>query len=495
MSLFKAPSATANPQDQRRAFVDAAQSRAADDDESESVAALVSRINLLVRRNLDYAFVHGEVRSFRAWQGTHWYFDLCDQDSKIRCKMYSSQFARLRFDVDDGLLLQARGRVEVNIRKGEIVLVVDHLERAGIGRTLEQLELIKAKFRDEGLLDAARKRPLPLLPRKIGLVTSREGAVIHDMLRVIRERHPRADILLSPTRVQGRGASADIARALRSLDARHDCDVIILARGGGAREDLYSFDMENVARAIIACSVPLVAGIGHESDVTLAELVADLRAATPTYAAQAAVPDVAALDRALRSHSTRMASLVRSVRDRNAHHLAMLVRSFPTKDELLDPFAHDIESLRDRLYAAQARRLRQHRTSTTHLERRLVARSPRKRLAHDRQRLADSNRSLARLAPSTPLAKARSAVSSLASRLDRALLSQTRSAQERLALAVSGLDAMSPLKVLTRGYSLVEHDGRLLTHAAKASAKDKVRIRLQDGSLNATIDSVDVPYS
>lgn len=490
MALFNTPAGAARQQ--RQALTEKAEARRDDGDESESVATLVNRISVLVRRQVDVAYVHGEVRGFKPWKGKLWFFDLCDDERKLKCMMRAEKFARVRFDVGDGLLLQARGRVEVDTNRSEIRLVVDHLEQAGLGATLARLDAIKEKVRGEGLLDAERKRPLPRLPSKVGIVTSRDGAVIHDMMRVIRERHPRADVLVSPTRVQGRGASTDIARAISALDARGDRDVIIVARGGGAREDLYSFDMENVARAIAACSVPVVAGVGHESDVTLAELVADVRAATPTYAAQAAVPDVRALGDDLHKLERRLRHQVVASKSDARHHLRALAAALPTPAQLLAPQAAATEALRDRLYASVAGPLRQARADTDAAAMRLWAHSPRQRLAKDRQRLADQSRQLSLRAPTKAIAHRRAEVVALQARMDAALTKRTQALRERMAMAARGLEALSPLKVLTRGYGLVQRDGDVVTRAEELAAGDSVTVRLQDGEVDATVDATRV---
>lgn len=487
MSLFNTPAGAAKQQ--RQALTQRAEARREEGDESESVATLVNRISVLVRRHVDTAYVHGEVRGFKPWKGKFWFFDLCDDERKIKCVMRAEKFARVRFDVGDGLLLQARGRVEVDTNRSEIRLVVDHLEQAGLGATLARLDAIKEKIRGEGLLDAERKRPLPRLPAKVGIVTSRDGAVIHDMMRVIRERHPRADVLVSPTRVQGRGASADIARAIAALDARGDREVIIVARGGGAREDLYSFDMENVARAIANCAVPVVAGVGHESDVTLAELVADVRAATPTYAAQAAVPNVRVLADDLDKLGRRLRQHVVASKLEARHQLRDLVAALPTPEQLLAPHAAATEDLRDRLYASVAGPLRQARADTDAAAMRLWAQSPRKRLGNDRQRLADHSRALALRAPTNRVAKARADVVGQQARLDAALQQRVRALRERMAMAARGLEALSPLHVLTRGYALVQREGALVTRADTLHDGDAITVRLKDGEVDATVSA------
>ncbi|HWP99936.1 MAG TPA: exodeoxyribonuclease VII large subunit, partial [Vicinamibacterales bacterium] len=254
-----------------------------------TVAELTREIGeLLERRYLD-VWVEGEISNCRAWNTGHLYFTLKDETAQIRAVMFRSAVRYLRFTPEDGLHVVARGRVAVYDPKGEYQLVCEHLEPKGYGARQVAFEQLKRRLQAEGLFDAARKRPLPTLPRRIGIVTSLDGAAIRDMLKVLRRRYPNLHIVIRPTRVQGEGAAAEIARALADMGRFGGVDVIIVGRGGGSAEDLWAFNEEAVARSIAAAPVPVISAVGHEIDVTIADFVADVRAPTPSAAAEMVV--------------------------------------------------------------------------------------------------------------------------------------------------------------------------------------------------------------
>src|SRR6478672_4045896 len=257
----------------------------------------VSELTAAVREALETGFgdiwVEGEISNCRLWNTGHLYFTLKDSGAQIKGVMFRSAVRYLKFKPEDGLHVIARGRLGVYDPKGEYQIVCEHLEPQGLGALQLAFEQLKKKLQAEGLFDQARKRPLPSLPRKIGIVTSADGAALRDILKVLKRRAPNASVLIRPARVQGDDAVADIVTALRQIGKVPGVDVVIVARGGGSIEDLWAFNEEKVARAIAACPVPVVAGVGHETDVTIADFVADLRAPTPSAAAEMVV---AALD-------------------------------------------------------------------------------------------------------------------------------------------------------------------------------------------------------
>ena len=248
-------------------------------------------MRLLLESGLPLLWLEGELSNFAAPASGHWYFSLKDSAAQVRCAMWRQRNSAVRFRPKDGMAVLVRARVGLYEPRGEYQLLVEHLEEAGEGALKREFEKLKAKLAAEGLFAAERKRPLPAVPRRIGVVTSPTGAAIHDILRVLRARFPAAAVLLYPTAVQGAAAVPEIVRAIEAASRRNECDVLIIARGGGSLEDLWCFNDERVARAIAACRVPTVSGVGHEVDVTIADFVADLRAPTPSAAALAAVPD------------------------------------------------------------------------------------------------------------------------------------------------------------------------------------------------------------
>ncbi|MBI4636172.1 MAG: exodeoxyribonuclease VII large subunit, partial [Candidatus Rokubacteria bacterium] len=254
-----------------------------------SVSELTAQLRALLEERFPAVWVEGEISNFRQYPSGHAYFTLKDESAQLRCVLFRARQRRIRFEPADGLHVLAFGSVEVYAARGEYQLVVELLEPRGLGALQLAFEQLKARLAEEGLFDAARKRPLPRFPRKIGIVTSPAGAAIRDMLRVIGRRFGELSIVIAPARVQGEGAAEEIAAGLRDLNAVGDVDVIIVGRGGGSLEDLWAFNEEVVARAIAASKVPVISAVGHEVDVTIADFVADLRAPTPSAAAELVV--------------------------------------------------------------------------------------------------------------------------------------------------------------------------------------------------------------
>ena len=266
---------------------------------------------VLLERGLGSVWLDGEISNLARPASGHWYFSLKDESAQVRCAMFRNRSMLVRFPVKDGARVLARGRVSLYEARGEFQVVIDHLEEAGEGALRHRFEELKRKLLAEGLFESARKKPLPTLPRRIGVITSPTGAALRDILHVLQRRFPAVPVLVYPVAVQGEAAPREIVQALQLAAARRECDVLILARGGGSLEDLMSFNEESVARAIYACGIPIISGVRHETDVTIADLVADLRAPTPSAAAERAVPDAAQMEQALRSIDRQMASVAR----------------------------------------------------------------------------------------------------------------------------------------------------------------------------------------
>src|SRR3989441_4103278 len=254
-----------------------------------SVSELTGRIRTLLEERFIEVWVEGELSNCRVWNTGHMYFTLKDADAQIKGVMFRSAIRYLRFKPQDGLRIVARGRISVYDPKGEYQIVCEHLEPEGLGARQLAFDQLKERLAREGLFDERRKRPLPALPRKIGVVTSLDGAAVRDIIKVLRRRYANAHIIIRPTRVQGEGAALDIARAIAAIGKVKGVDVVIVGRGGGSIEDLWAFNEEVVARAIGGCPVPTISAVGHETDVTIADFVADLRAPTPSAAAEMVV--------------------------------------------------------------------------------------------------------------------------------------------------------------------------------------------------------------
>ena len=431
----------------------------------------ISRLNrearMLLERGLGSVWLEGEISNLSRPSSGHWYFSLKDEAAQVRCAMFRQRNMLVRFPVRDGALVLARGRVSVYEARGEFQVVVEHLEEAGEGALRRRFEELKQKLAAEGLFDERHKQALPRLPGRIGVITSPTGAALRDILHVLARRFPAAAVLVYPVPVQGESAPSEIERAIRLAASRRDCDVLILARGGGSLEDLWAFNDEAVARAIFACPIPVVSGVGHETDFTIADLVADLRAPTPSGAAERVVPD---RDEWLRAFATAERRIFQSARRRLAdlgsllqvrdHRLA---RAHP--GVRLRQHAQRLDELDGRLRRAFRAKLDDARACATTVSNLLSRASPVLRLEAGRIRLASSSRALGSAA--------------------RARIAGERS---RFEVAMRTLNAVSPLATLERGYAIVaDAEGHVLMDPAALAPGDAVEARLARGRFTATV--------
>jgi len=438
-----------------------------------TVSELNATIRDLLENQLQNVWVEGEISNARVWNTGHMYFTLKDGASQIKAVMFRSAVRYLKFKPEDGIKVVARGKVSVYDPKGEYQIICEHIEPKGLGSLQQAFEQLKKKLAAEGLFDPARKRPLPALPRQIGLVTSLDGAALRDIVRVLRRRYPNAHLVISPTRVQGEGAGREIAHAIRKVERLEAVDVIILARGGGSLEDLWAFNEEVLARVIAACPVPIISGIGHETDFTIADFVADLRAPTPSAAAE------------------------------------LVVRA---KDEF---FAH-IGRIGERLDAAMHHRLRRMETRLHVLEARpgyagfegriaVRGRHVSELAAALRQRVSQGvakrgrrhellRRSLDQFDPRHRLGAVRTQLVARDGRLQAAVRRRVTIAQGRIGALAARIDGLSPLAVLGRGYSVTWDASRtrIIRDASSVSPGDRISVTLERGALEATVDKVNL---
>ena len=320
----------------------------------------VSQLNRYVKTLLEgddvlqSVSVRGEISNFSQPKSGHLYFSLKDGDGLIRCVMFRSRAQFVKFPLQDGLSVVARGAVTLYPKNGEYQLYVSALSRDGVGSLYLAYEKLRAKLESEGLFDEERKKPLPQYPKKIGIVTSPTGAAIRDMLRILKRRFPPAEILIVPAAVQGAGAPAELADGIRCLNLRDDIDVIIIGRGGGSFEDLFCFNDETLARTVAASKIPVISAVGHETDFTICDFVSDLRAATPSNAAELAVPDRAELLSALYALPTRLARALTRENERRRERLDSLVGRpiFLRPETLTRDRMRDVDALSDRAVSA-----------------------------------------------------------------------------------------------------------------------------------------------
>jgi len=444
------------------------------DDEHEPPAAApwtVSDLTAAIRGALEGTFsavaVEGEVSNCRKWSSGHLYFTLKDDRAQLRAVMFRGTVRTLKFEPEDGMRVIARGRLGVYDAKGEYQLVCDALDPHGLGARQAAFEALKRQLQAEGLFDVARKRPLPTLPRRIGVVTSLDGAAVRDIVRVLVTRHPTAHILLRAARVQGEGAAEDLIKALGAVCRAPGVDVVIIGRGGGSVEDLWAFNDERLARAIAAAPVPVISAVGHEVDFTIADFVADVRAATPSNAAEIVVDRadnfLARIDRADRRLRGALA-LALARRNQRVHQLQGRLRHWPTVLMLRD---RDVHQIRRRLDRAIASRLAGDLQRSDRLRRRLEAR--------DLRRVAGIL--------ATRLATARGRLHAAATR--RRLL-----ATARAATLTARLDALSPLSVLGRGYAVCWNETRdsIIRSAAGVRDGERVQVTLAEGELTCRVE-------
>jgi exodeoxyribonuclease VII large subunit len=411
-----------------------------------SVTQLTDQLRQVLEERFPAVWVEGEISNFRFYSSGHAYFTLKDENAQIRAVLFRNRGRRLRFEPGDGQHVLAFGSLEVYGQRGEYQLVVELLEPRGLGALQLAFEQLKQRLAAEGLFEAGRKRPLPHFPRRIGIVTSPSGAAVRDMLRIIGRRFAGLSILIAPCRVQGEGAGPEIAQGIADLNRLGGIDVIIVGRGGGSLEDLWAFNEEVVARAIAGSKVPVISAVGHEVDFTIADFVADVRAATPSHAAELVV-----------SEKRAVAETVLGLRQRLERAAARPLQHLKLR----------VDDLEARLLngGQGVRRRAEHRVEL--LTARLRAASPFARLRGDRHRLE-------RLTVS------------LESNMHRRLVH----ARHGVAAAAGRLNSLSPLGVLSRGYSLTRRpDGHVITRAAEVQAGESLQILLREGSLDCRVEA------
>ena len=452
-------------------------------DQAERLPLTVSELTTSIRGELEKRFgsvwVEGEISNFRAHGSGHWYFTLKDEFAQLRAACYRSSNQRIRFRPEDGLQVRARGRVSVYEAKGEYQLIVETLEPVGAGALQLAFEQTKARLQADGLFAEELKRAIPMFPRRVGVVTSPSGAAIRDILNVVSRRTRTVHLLFAPARVQGDEAAQEIVRAIKFLNDHHaralrdgsyerGIDVIIVGRGGGSIEDLWAFNEESVARAIRSSAIPVISAVGHETDFTIADFAADLRAATPSAAAEL----VAAHEEQLCSRLERLVGVLdRSIRFRVAQERARVQQL---------TFARGFDEVRTQLRAAMnaadsaEHRLRTLIASSLQLAlRRLDAAAHALTPSHLRERVATD----------------RARFDALRQAQHAAVSARLENARKEFSLAAAALDAMSPLRVLERGYAIAQNErGQIVREANAVSAGDELRLRLWKGTLDCRVE-------
>lgn len=435
------------------------------DREILSVSQLNNRARLLLEDVFSSIWVEGEISNLARPASGHIYFTLKDKQAQVRCALFRQNALRVRQALKDGMAVKVKGKVSLFEGRGDYQLILETVEPAGDGALRLAFDALKEKLGAEGLFSTERKIPLPSHPRRIGIVTSPTGAVIRDIISVFKRRAPQVELTLVPTAVQGRDATGQIVRALRTADAR-GFDALILARGGGSLEDLWCFNEEAVARAVDACVTPIVCAVGHETDVSIADFVADVRAPTPSAAAELLAPHSADLVHRLDGLQRRLVMFMRQRLHRDALRLEGLQRRLRHPGERLLQQSQRIDDLEQRLTRAIDRRLCERHERLARLETRLGAQHPGRTLAMYKQRLEY-----------------------LQQRLPRVMQDTIKSHQRQLLGLVQTLNVVSPLATLGRGYSiLLDERGRAVRAASQTEPGQRLRARLGDGELDVRVE-------
>ena len=441
-----------------------------------SVGELNRLARRLLERGIEPLWVEGEVSNLARPASGHVYFSLKDSSAQIRCAWFRQRQRSRADELASGEQMLVFGRVSLYEPRGDYQLIVDRIEPLGEGRLRRQIERLKKKLAAEGLFEQASKRDLPVLPRRIGVITSPSGAAIRDILSVLKRRFPAVPVIVYPAAVQGQSAPAELAGALSKAAARNECDVLIIGRGGGSLEDLMAFNDEAVARAIHASPIPTISAVGHEVDVTISDFVADQRAPTPSGAAEIAVPEQAEWRLDLERTAKRLIRNLRRIIDDQQQNLDWLTRQLASANPArkLREQRQKLAALHRSLRASLKHDLLRHRWDLDRLKARLAARSPDVRLQHLALRIATVERQLP----------------------NAARIALKRSGA-RLELAERRLQAISPLATLERGYSVIttRKNGKLVTRAAEVSAGTEVEARLAEGRLLATVVDASGPVN
>jgi exodeoxyribonuclease VII large subunit len=428
-----------------------------------SVSELNRRARTLLENHFEMLWVAGELSNVKLASSGHWYFCLKDPGAQIECAMFRTRAQFLDFRPEAGQQVEVRARVTLYEPRGNYQLVVEEIRKAGLGALFEAFGKLKARLQAEGLFEAARKRPLPAFPRAIGIVTSPQAAALRDVLTTLRRRCPMTPVVIYPAQVQGEGAAAQIVRAIQAANARAECDVLVVCRGGGSLEDLWCFNEEVVARAIVASRLPVVCGVGHETDFSIADFAADLRAPTPTAAAAAAGPDREALRGEVAACRRRLSRDLR--------------RGLEAGAQRLDAAAQRLGRDARRIVEARRQRL-------VGLARRLL--TPAERIARDRERVAQLERRMRRALPD--IGSVRRELGRASQRLSAGLARAQAERTRRLDALRTALGHLDPTQVLARGYSIVrDADGRVRRDSAGLAPGSTLDVTFSRGGAAVTV--------
>lgn len=476
------------------------------------VSRLVREARAVIEGSFPLVWVEGEISNLAMPASGHIYFTLKDEAAQVRCAMFKGRNRQLRFVPENGMQVLLRVRLTLYEGRGEFQLVVEHMEEAGSGALQRAYEALKHRLGEEGLFDEAHKKPLPSLAKSIGVVSSPNGAAVHDILTVLKRRFPAAQVILYPVAVQGTGSAEQIAEAIALADKRQECDVLIVGRGGGSLEDLWSFNDERVARALFACSIPIISAVGHEIDFTIADFVADVRAATPSAAAELAVPGVADYLQKLQTQYRRLNLLMTHYLQNEQHHLRYLKQRLPQPQMMISQQMQTIDRLDQQRHRIWQHALDKRRQRLQYLTVRL--KHPQSKIDNQKLRLSGLQQRLNRAieqrqglqqkqfskllqrfsshAPSPRIIEQQNRLKQLQSRLYNEIKQCVPLRALKLQQQIRTLSAVSPLNTLERGYSITTtlETGKVITHAQQVELGEHVLVRLQQGQLTCQVQEI-----
>jgi len=434
-----------------------------------SVSQLNKAVRTLLEGHFPLIWVEGEISNLARPASGHCYFSLKDEQAQVRCAMFRNRNMLLRFKPENGMQVKIRARVSLYEGRGEFQLIAEHMEEAGYGALQRAFEALKQKLSDEGLFSVEYKLPVPEFAQRLGVITSATGAALRDILHVLKRRYPLLPVLIYPVPVQGDDAAPAIVQALLRANDTDTCDLLILARGGGSLEDLWAFNEESVARAIHNSHIPIISGVGHETDFTIADFVADVRAPTPSVAAELASPNQEEVFSQFVSYESYLFDLINRLSENKSQSLEHLQRRLIQQHPL--------------------RRIEQHSLRIDELEQRLL-RGWDNTLRHQELRLTGLRQSLLSQNPAHSLQKLNARLEQLRLRLDQGMTLRMQNTLNHLAEIGRALNAYSPLATLDRGYALVTQERDLIRSVAQVKTGDLVTTRLSDGSMECRIENI-----
>lgn len=435
-----------------------------------TVTRLNQAVRSLLEQEMGQVWISGEISNFSLPSSGHWYFTLKDDTAQVRCAMFRNSNRRVTFRPQHGQQVLVRANITLYEPRGDYQIIVESMQPAGEGLLQQQYEQLKQRLAEEGLFGQQHKKALPAPARQVGVITSKTGAALHDILHVLKRRDPSLPVVIYPTAVQGADAPAQIVRAIELANLRGECDVLIVGRGGGSLEDLWSFNDERVARAIFASQIPVVSAVGHETDVTIADFIADLRAPTPSAAAEIVSRNQVELLRQIQSQQTRMEMAMDYYLAQRAQRFTRLQHRLQQQHPQLRLARQQttLERLQQRLSVAMDNRLRR----STQLQQRLA------------QRLNQQQ-------PQARIHRAQTRIQQLEYRLSQVLTARLNTTRQRFGTAIAQLEAVSPLATLARGYSVTtQADGKVLKKAKQVKSGETLTTRLEDGWVESQVTGV-----